>query len=127
MKERISPEDMDFEIRFYEAILREKPDFIEALMALGDLYTKKKMNQEALEIDKHLAHLRPDDGVILYNLSCSYSLLNEINKALENIARAIAHGYDDIEYLEKDNDLVNLRKDRRFQRLLSHIKKMQAR
>ena len=53
-------EDFEFEINFYENILKERPDFVEALMALGDLYTKAGFYEKGLSIDKRLTRLRPD-------------------------------------------------------------------
>ena len=113
---------MDFELHFFESILKRKPDFIEALIAIGNLYTKRGFFQKGLEIDLKLAQLRPDDPMILYNLACSYSLLNHIDEALSTIKLAVEKGYDDIAYLEWDGDLNNLRQDNRFRQILSIIK-----
>jgi uncharacterized protein HemY len=40
-------EDIDFEIAFYENILKDTPNFIEALSAIGDLYTRAGLWQKA--------------------------------------------------------------------------------
>ena len=45
-------DNTDFEIRFYEGILEKKKDFIQALMALGNLYTAKGRYKEGLEVDR---------------------------------------------------------------------------
>lgn len=116
-------EDIEFEVRFYEGILKNKPDFAEALVALGDLYTKHGFYEKGLEVDKRLAQLKPYDPYAFYNLACSYSLLNDIDNSLKNIKRAIASGYDNFRYLMKDKDLVNLRNDQRFQEYFSKFKK----
>lgn len=114
--------DTDFEIKFYEGILSRRADFVQVLSALGDLYTRKGLSEKGLEIDKKLAQLRPDDPLVLYNLSCSYSLLNQIDKSLAAIKLAIDAGYDDFPFLEKDSDLKNLLSDRRFQLFYSGIR-----
>lgn len=106
----------EFEIRFYEKILENAPDFVEALIAIGDLYTKAGRYEDGLDVDKRLARLRPDDPNVLYNLSCSYSLLGQVDKAFEVIKRAITLGYENLELLETDDDLKNLRKDAQFQK-----------
>ncbi len=116
-------EEMAFEIRFYEGILRHAPDFIEALMALGDLYTKRGLYEQGLKVDEKLSALRPDDPCILYNLACSYSLVNNIPLSLRTIKCAIRQGYEYLDYLEQDPDLNNLRQDRRFQTYISRLKK----
>ena len=51
-------EDLDFEIQFYQNVLKRKPDFIQALMVLGDLYTKKSLCKEGLAVDLKLAQLK---------------------------------------------------------------------
>ncbi len=117
-QENTQNDDCDFEIRFFESIVKEKPNFIEALAALGDLYTKKGYCKEGLKVDLRLSTLRPDDPIILYNLACSYSLLEDIDRALEVIKQAIACGYDDFNHLAKDDDLKNLREDKRFKKLI---------
>lgn len=115
-------EDIDFEIRFYEGILEERPYFLQILIVLGELYTRKGSYEKGLEIDKRLAQLKPDDPVILYNLACSYSLVGDIEKAFVTIKKAIEYGYDDFDHLVKDDDLVNLRQDNRFQEFFAKIK-----
>lgn len=116
------PKDIDFEIHFYETILKATPYFIEALAALGDLYTKKGLYEKGLEIDLRLIRLRHDDPSILYNLACSYSLVNNIEAALNTIRSAVQYGYNDWEYLARDPDLTNLRRDQRFEDFITQLR-----
>ena len=122
MTKRMSKKDMAFEIKFYEGILARQPDFIEALSALGDLYTYGGYFSEGLEIDLKLRRLKPDDPTVLYNLACSYSLMGRIDYALRTIKKAINCGYADFQHLEADEDLNNLRKDTRFKRYFQRVK-----
>src|SRR5208283_553989 len=115
-------EDIDFEIAFYENILKDTPHFIEALGAIGDLYTKAGLWQKGLEVDIKLSHLRPEDAIVFYNLACSYALLHQTRAALGALTKAIDFGYDDFEHLKGDTDLDNLLKDEHFQQ---YIKKME--
>jgi tetratricopeptide (TPR) repeat protein len=107
--------DPQFEITFYENILKYSPGFIEALIALAELYTKEGLNDKGLELDRRLAELRPEDAVILYNLACSLSLKGDVPAAFEAMKRAVKNGYQDFAHLEKDEDLVNLLSDPGFQ------------
>ncbi len=116
-------ESVNFEIKFYEGVLRNAPNFVEALALLGDLYTKTGRYKEGLYIDLRLAVLRPQEPIVLYNLACSYSLLNRIDYAFKTIKQAVKCGYDDFDYMQRDKDLTNLRQDRRFQKYLFRIKK----
>ncbi len=115
--------DLEFEIKFYQGILKQKPDFIQALAALGDTYSKRGLFKEGLAVDKRLVNLRPQDPIIWYNLACSYSLLSDIDSGLEALQRAVNLGYDDFYFMNKDPDLDNLRKDERFQKLVVSFNK----
>ena len=111
-------ENLDFEIRFYEDLLKEDPNFVDALIALGDAYTKKGCYREGLEIDKRLAKLKPDDPIVHYNLACSYSLLKISDSCLVALEKSIRLGYQEFDYMEKDPDLAFIRKDPRYKELL---------
>jgi len=116
-------EDIDFEIAFYENILKATPHFIEALTAVGDLYTRAGLWQKGLEVDLKLTELRPEDALVFYNLACSYALLNQTRAALSALTKAIDFGYDDFEYLKGDTDLDNLLKDEHFQQYIKQLEK----
>jgi len=122
MAKSINENDINFEIEFYNGLIEKNPNFVEALIALRDLYTTAKMYQEGLAIDEQLVLLRPDDPIILYNLACSYSLLKDVSKSFRAFKKAINCGYTDFKHLERDDDLNNLRKDRRFQEYLARVK-----
>ena len=111
-----------FQIQFYENILKDQPDFIEALVALGDLYTKRGEHKKGLDADLRLMRLRPEDPIILYNTACSYSLLNQIDKSLTLIKSAVKCGYEDFEHMMQDGDLQNLRQDERFHQYVLTLK-----
>lgn len=110
--------DYDFEISFYEKLLEKRPHFIQALIALGNVYTQRGDYEKGLEIDLRLSWLRRDDPVVYYNLACSYSLLERIDEALSSLKKSIELGYEDFNHLRRDPDLENLKKDKRFQCLL---------
>jgi len=116
-------EDVDFEIAFYEGIIKDTPMFIEALSVLGDLYTKAGLWQKGLEVDLKLSRLRPDDALVFYNLACSYALLKQTRAALAALSRAIEFGYDDFEYLQNDSDLDNLLQDEHFRQYIKKLEK----
>ena len=113
----------DFNIEFYEGVLKKNPNLVECLNYLGNAYTAKGMYQEGLEIDKKLSKLRPEDAVIIYNLACSYSLTHEINLAISTLTKAIVLGYDDVEQIESDSDMSNIRNDKRYKCLMDMLRK----
>ncbi|MDI6733600.1 MAG: CDC27 family protein [Planctomycetota bacterium] len=125
MKE--TPNDRDifrrFEINLYEAALKSNPNNLNALRSLGYIYSQEKLHDRAVEIDKRIVRLLPDESLAHYNLACSCSQLNQIEDALNEIEMAILLGYSNWEHMEKDEDLENLRKDPRYQQFISSRKK----
>jgi tetratricopeptide (TPR) repeat protein len=116
-------EDLDFQMCFYEGIVKDNPDFAEALIALGEIYTKKGFYEKGLKIDKRLIKLRPDSSVAHYNLACSLSLMSDLTSSFKALKRAIELGYDDLIFMNGDPDLSNLRGDGRFKELIKMIQK----
>lgn len=109
---------LDFEIRFYERIVQEKPDYVDALSLLAQAYTTRKQYQKGLGIDQRLARLCPEDPLVFYNLACSYALLGQKEEALQALEQAAALGYREFAYMAKDADLKSLHQEVRFQKLL---------
>ena len=119
MKERdIIKEDLDFQIRFFEDLIRDDQDFVDAMIPLADAYTRKGWFDKGLRLDEKLAGLKPSDPLILYNLSCSYALLNREEKALEALKKALDLGYEDLDWIEEDPDLAGLRKEEGYKKLI---------
>ena len=110
--------DLDFEISFYEGILKKDPNLVDVLIPLGNDYTKKGYCEKGLQVDLRLSHLRPKDPVVFYNLACSYSILGEIARALESLEKALNLGYEDFRFLRRDPDMENARSDPGFEKLL---------
>ena len=116
-------EDLDFEISFFENLLKQNPDYIEAMSPLAENYTKKGFFEQGLALDLKLTKLTPQDPIAHYNLACSYSLLNEIDLSLYNLEKAIKLGYNDFHFLKTDPDLENIRKDKRYLKLINSFGK----
>jgi len=123
MQKTKKKDNLDFEITFFERLLEHKPTFVQALVALGDAYTKKGLYEKGLEIDKRLVQLKPKDDIVYYNLACDYSLLEQAEQSLQALEQALQLGYRDFSFMEKDPDLEYTRKDARFRQLLSRYKK----
>ena len=112
---------MDFEIAFCEDLLGDKPDLIEALVLLGEAYTKRGLYRKGLDIDKTLVRLKPKDPVAIYNLACSFSLLGKVRSSLRALEAAIKKGYTDMDFMKKDPDLENARRDKHFMKILKKL------
>ena len=112
---------LGFEIGFYERLIQEHPNFVDALMALGEAYTRRGWYEKGLAVDLKLTQLKADAPIVWYNLACSYSLLHRHDEGLQALRQALALGYDDFKYLEKDPDLVSLRRSTQFRRFLETL------
>lgn len=115
-------EGEDFTIWFFEGILEKNPNYTDCLMYLGNAYTTQGMYEKGLLIDQKLSRLRPTDPLVHYNLACSYALLKNIDAAFEALEMAITVGYKDMYHLERDKDLVSLKEDDRYQKLIEKMK-----
>ena len=113
-----SEELLEFEITFYERLLRAYPDFVDALVPLADAYSRRGLYEKGLQMDLRVAQLREQDPLTWYNLACSYSLLKRLEEALDSLRRAFELGYTDLTHLQKDPDLTNLRHSPKYRQLL---------
>ena len=114
-------EDIQFEITFYENVLKESPDFVEALSALAEVYTRSGEYQKGLILDKRLAVLCPENPLVFYNLACSFALTGSTEESLEALEAAVRFGYDEPEHMKQDADLKSLHEDERFWKILARL------
>ncbi|MFA5794456.1 MAG: tetratricopeptide repeat protein [Candidatus Brocadiia bacterium] len=121
MKKKDDTGFQDFELRLYESAVRGNPNNIPALSALGSLYTRMSQLEKALEIDKRLVTLIPEDSVCHYNLACSFALMNQPDKAFNELEMAILLGYNNLEHMLKDPDFNSIRNDLRFQEIAKKL------
>ncbi len=108
----------NFELSLYQKAVEHDPENVDVLVYLGDAFSKRGMIQAGLEIDLRLVRICPEEPTFYYNLACSHSLLGQVDPAFGALDKAIRLGYQNFEYLLRDNDLENLRKDSRFAGLL---------
>lgn len=111
-----------FEERLYEAVIRATPKNTDALRLLSHFYTKQHKHDKALEIDKKLVSLLPDDSFCHYNLACSCSNLGMLEEGLNSLELAILLGYNDAKHMENDSDLNNLRNHPRYKEVTSRLR-----
>jgi tetratricopeptide (TPR) repeat protein len=115
-----------FEIKFYENILKDRPDCVFVLVPLGDAYTRKGFYKEGLDVDKKLVELKPDDPIAHYNLACSLSLLGKEKQALVALKKAVLFGYDDFSYMNKDLDLERVRQLPEYEKFSLKLKRLKG-
>lgn len=119
---RFAQDQSSFDIRFLEDLLVRLGDDSDLLSQLGYLYTQCGRYRDGLAVDRRLVAMRPRDPISYYNLACSHSRLKQAARAFAALRRAIELGYRDVEHMQADPDLENIRKDPRWQDLLGVMK-----
>jgi tetratricopeptide (TPR) repeat protein len=119
---RMAKPDPQFEIEFFEAVHQRCPAYIEVVGLLGGLYTKTGRITDGLKMDRKLVRLEPANPTAHYNLACSLALCKKRPDALRSLRKAIALGYDDLDWMQQDPDLEALKGNPDFQKLLRQLK-----
>lgn len=109
---------LDFDIDFFERILARNPDSIDVLRVLGELASRRGLNERALELDRRLVARLPDDFLARYNLACSLAMAGHPEEAIVALTEAFRLGYDDVAHMEVDPDLASLRERPEFRALV---------
>ena len=113
-----APKSLGVELRFFEGLLRRRPNDKLILKAIGDLYTQAGRHQSGLEVDLQLCRICPEDSEVWYNLGCSYALVGRKDESFDALFRAVDLGYRDGRWMMNDTDLSSLHEDPRFEFLV---------
>ena len=114
--------DPEFDIRFFESVLRRSPNYTNAVEILGGLYTRQGRIADGLRMDRRLVRLQPANATARYNLACSLALRKRKSDALRELRQAIELGYRDFDWMQQDPDLEALKGHQGFQALLELLK-----
>ena len=115
-------DDPEFEMRFFESVLRRDAAYTEVVELLGGLYTKHGRIADGLKMDRRLVRLLPQNATAHYNLACSLALLKRKAAALRSLRQAVSLGYTDFDWMQQDPDLEALKHHPEFQALLQALK-----
>ena len=110
--------DPEFEINFFESVLRRDPSYVAVVEMLGGLYTRQGRIADGLRMDRKLVKLQPANATAHYNLACSLALSKRKTDALRELRRAVKLGYRDFDWMQQDPDLEQLKHLPEFQKLL---------
>ena len=119
---RLKAHDPDFEIRFFESVLRRAPNYASVVELLGGLYTRQGRIADGLRMDRKLVKLQPQNATAHYNLACSLALSKRKSDALRELRQAVKLGYTDFDWMQQDPDLEVLKQHPEFQSLLQNLK-----
>ena len=113
-QERAGRAGLEFQARFFQAVLGRFPENAEALAELGHALTRLERYEEGLAVDRQLVGLVPENETAHYNLACSLALCGHEQQALDSLEEAVRLGYGDVHHLLADEALRSLRTEPRF-------------
>lgn len=87
------------------------PDDARARMFYATALAEDNKKDEAKKEAAKALQLSPDDAVMLYNVACVYARLNESKFAVEALGRSIDAGNEMYDWIKRDTDLDNIRKE----------------
>jgi tetratricopeptide (TPR) repeat protein len=102
----------------YEKALQLNPKFVPALNNLALVSAADKAYDSALKTFLEVLNYYPDDAQTHYNVACMYSRLNQLDKSIEWLKKAIDKGFTDWESIKTDEDLDNVRDSTAYQEFI---------
>jgi tetratricopeptide (TPR) repeat protein len=80
----------------------------------------------AVELADGGQRFAPENPYIYHSAACAYAAIGQIDRALEQVSRAIEHEYEHTEKMETDADLAPLHSDPRFPALFNEWRTRRA-
>tara|TARA_R110002020_G_scaffold13691_22_gene49101 strand:+ start:1010 stop:2674 length:1665 start_codon:yes stop_codon:yes gene_type:complete len=140
----VNPEDFQvpmFLAMAYSTLGRRQDEMRVRLGALGTLERHLKLNphdtraiyfaaqnlyrigerEKAIAMAEEAMEYGVNEPVVLYNVACFYTGLEDTERAMELLEAAVAKGWGDRAWMENDSDLQPLRDNPRFKALLDRI------
>jgi adenylate cyclase len=104
-----------------EAHLSLNPDDVRALYMGANGLVALGEYEKGLDWARRALTLEPDDGMVLYNVSCIFSLAGRASEALDCLEKAVDAGLTQRGWYEHDSNLDFVRDHPRFQALLKRL------
>jgi non-specific serine/threonine protein kinase len=104
-----------------ERHLQRNPDDSRAYYLGASAHIELGEREKGLEWARHAVAMDPRNGLLLYNISCFFSLAGELEDAIGYFRRAIEAGYAQKEWAQNDPDLEAIRTDPRFDEILRSL------
>lgn len=97
--------------------LQGQQDEYSQLCRKGMEALQAKDYDKAIDIYKKLVEVKPEDPFNYYNIACAYSMKNDVDAALVWFERAIELGFPDLDHIQRDRDLDNIRHTEKFTKI----------
>ena len=107
--------------------LEQVPEDMRARILLANNFASLGSGSECVRQLNVALELCPHDSNILYNAACTYGILHKKEEALALLQKAVEHGFAAAEYARRDPDLMCLRDEPQFAKLLEELRSREER
>ena len=105
-------------IQTLESLILVHPEDARAHLFLAVNLAEIGNTNKAKDEAKKALDINPTDPLMQYNASCFYSQMGDKKLAIESLRNAFMAGYQDYEWVKRDTDLENIRKEPEFIELM---------
>ena len=102
---------------YYQALLKEPENFY-LYSNIGVELAEQGEYRDAVFCHEKALQMAPDNADIWYNAACTYTLMNEPMRGLLALEKAVTLDPENRNYAMQDPELENLRKHKRFWRIV---------
>ncbi len=113
-------------MEFLRGLILRDPGYVEALAELAELELQLGRVEEALRLDQRLRELQPTDPEVRYNLACSLCLNRHFEQAAAELSHALELGFKDVQSVQSDPDLADLRAHPAFRPIGARLRRLKA-
>jgi tetratricopeptide (TPR) repeat protein len=110
-------------IYYYEEVLKLDENNLDAIEGLGAIYSSAP-SMEAKTKKALPLLLKAEQLETYFDIACIYSIQNDTEHSIQYLDKAIYHGYENIEWIQKDSNLENIRKTEYYSRLINNWDKL---
>lgn len=110
----------------FDRAFDEKPDSVDLLMAMAWCYKRTNQLPRAITSMEQAYRIAPKEAVILYNLSCYWSLAGNKTQSLSWLGRALRMDNGLRQLIDDETDFDTLRHDPDFQMIVAAVDRKKA-
>lgn len=100
----------------------QKAEFFQEAFDAGLKAINEKNFELGIRAFRACVQIYPERPTAYYNLACIFSLQGKLDDSLKFLKDAMDRGFTSFEHMTRDTDLENLRKDKRFEALVSEYR-----
>ena len=93
-----------------------------ALNTIGCRHLAKDEFEKAHARFDEMLRIMPGNATALYNKACTYARAKDVDLACAYLKKAVINGFKDLEHIEGDSDLANIRNDPRYKKIVQGLK-----